>query len=268
MTTLAGWTLPQTPSGRSATVPPPPWHYSGEVIAVDFTADPKRVAELAPPGFTPRGDGGCTITFCDWASAADLDQRVKDDPAKGQYKEAFITLLGSFDGRRAGRVPYIWVDSELSLLRGLIQGFPKKLGQVHMTRPVDIGRGGARKAPGERFAAHVSSLGRRLATTAVTIREEAHDSGPSDGGAGPLIHTRLWPSLGDNAPAVHELSLVSVRDVENGRMWRGDATLEFGASEFEEVDLLAPRSVGSGWVYSTAFSVVGGKSLAIPGGGR
>lgn len=265
MTTLTGWTLPQTPTGRSATVPPPPWHYSGEVIAVDFTADPARVAELAPPGFEPRGDGGCTFYFCDWASAAERDPRVKEDPAKGQYKEAYLVLLGRFDGRRAGRVPYIWVDSELSLLRGLVQGFPKKLGEVHMTRPVELGRGGARKAPGERFAAHVSSLGRRLATASVTIRDEAKGTGPADGGHGPLIHTRHWPSLEGDTPAVHELSLVTVADVESGTIWRGDASLELGASEFEELDLLAPRAVGAGWVYSTAFSVVGGKTLAIGG---
>jgi acetoacetate decarboxylase len=264
LTTLSGWTLPQTPSGRSATVPAPPWHYSGEVIAVDFTADPARVAELLPPGFTAKGDGSCTLFFCDWASAAERDPRVKDDPAKGQYKEAYVVLHGRFDGRRAGRVPCIWVDSELSLLRGLIQGFPKKLGEVHMTRPVEIGRGGARKAPGERFAAHVSSLGRRLATASVTIREAAPGAQPG-GGGGPLIHTRHWPSLEGETPAIHELSLVSVTDVENGPMWRGEATLEFGQSEFEELDLLAPRSVGPGFVYSTAFSVVGGKTLPLGG---
>ncbi len=100
-------------------------------------ADPARVAELAPAGFTPRDDGSCTVFFCDWASAADRDPRVKDDPAKGQYKEAYIVLNGTFDGRPFGRVPFIWVDSELSLLRGQIQGFPKKFGQIHMTRPIE-----------------------------------------------------------------------------------------------------------------------------------
>ena len=88
--TLAGWTLPQTPTGRASTVPPPPWHYSGDIIAVDFTADPARVAELVPAGFSPRGDGSCTFFFCDWCSAADRDPRVKDDPIKGQYKEAYV----------------------------------------------------------------------------------------------------------------------------------------------------------------------------------
>jgi hypothetical protein len=258
---LVGWTLPQTPTGKSATVPPPPWHYSGDVIAVDFTTDPARVAELAPVGFTPRGDGSCSFFFCDWASAADSDPRVKDDPAKGQYKEAFVTLNGTFQGRPFGRVPFIWVNSELSLLRGLIQGFPKKLGDVCMTRAVDIGKGGARKAAGERFTAHVSSLGRRLATATVRLRETVTGALPA--GAGPQVHTRLWPSLADERPAVHELSLVTTTDVTFGSVWRGEATLELGASDFEELDLLAPRSVGAGWVYSMAFSVVGGMSLPI-----
>ena len=103
-----------------------------------------------PAGFSPRGDGSCTFFFCDWCSAADRDPRVKDDPIKGQYREAYVTLNGTFDGRPFGRVPYIWVDSELSLLRGQIQGFPKKLGDIHMTRAVDIGKGG--RAEGTRRA--------------------------------------------------------------------------------------------------------------------
>ena len=47
--TLTGWSLPQSATGRSALLPAPPWHYSGEVIAVDFSADPARAAELVPP---------------------------------------------------------------------------------------------------------------------------------------------------------------------------------------------------------------------------
>jgi acetoacetate decarboxylase len=258
---LKGWTLPLTATGRSSAVPPPPWHYSGDLIAVDFKADPARVAELVPAGFTPPADGSCTFFFCDWASAAEHDPRVKEDPAKGQYKEAFITLNGTFNDRPFGRVPYIWVDSELSLLRGLVQGFPKKLGDIYMTRPIEIGKGGARKAPGERFAAHVSSLGRRLATASVTLREAVTRKLPA--GAGPHVHTRLWPSLEHDEPAVHELSIVTTADVAFGQVWCGDATLELGASDFEEIDQLAPRSVGPGWVYPMAFSAVGGKTLPI-----
>ena len=90
--TLTGWTLPQSPTGRSSILPPPPWHYSGEVIAVDFTADPRVVDSLVPHGFTTAGDGSCSFVFCDWCSAADLDQRIQADPARGQYREAYLSV--------------------------------------------------------------------------------------------------------------------------------------------------------------------------------
>lgn len=264
--TLVGWTLPQSASGRAAMLPPPPWHYSGEAIAVDFTADAARTAELAPPGFEAAADGSCSFVFCDWSSAADLDPRIKDDPARGQYKEAYLVIHGTFEGKRAGRVPYIWVDSDLSLVRGLIQGFPKKFAQIAMTKPVELGRGGARKAPGERFAGHVASAGRRLVTASVTLDEVREKTYPK-GVAAPLVHTRLFPALGDGAPAVHELSRSTVTDFEVGAVWHGRADLELGASDLEEIDALQPTSVGDGWVLSLAFSVTGGTTTPLPANG-
>ena len=138
---LKGWTLPQTPSGKSSLLPPPPWHYSGEIISADFTAEPERIAELLPPGMEPMGDGSGSFVFADWCSAADNHPRIRDDPAMGQYHEAYCVLYGVFDEKKASRIPYIWVDSELSLIRGHIQGFPKKLGNIYMTRSVEFGKG-------------------------------------------------------------------------------------------------------------------------------
>ena len=123
------------------------------------------------PGMSPMGDGSGSFVFADWCSSADRDPRIGDDPAMGQYHEAYCVFYGLFEEKKVSRIPYIWVDSELSLIRGHVQGFPKKLGDIFMTRPVEIGRGGARKAIGSRFAAHVSQLGRRLVTLSVTLEE-------------------------------------------------------------------------------------------------
>ena len=254
--TLQGWTLPQSDTGRAAILTAPPWHYSGEIVAVDFTARADVVAALLPPEIEPAGDGSCTFVFADWCSASDADPRVRDDPARGQYKEAYVVCHGTLDGRPVGRVPFIWVDNDLSLVRGLIQGFPKKLGQIAMTRPVEVGQGGVRKAVGGRFAAHVSSLGRRLATAVVTLDEE-HERLFPRGIATPLVHTRLWPAVDGDAPAVHELSRGTIQGFELGRVFSGDAQLELGSSEFEELVRLAPVEVGRGFVHAAAFSVVG-----------
>ena len=255
--TLKGWTLPQSPTGKSSLLPPPPWHYSGEIISADFTADPDRVAELLPPGMTPMGDGSGSFVFADWCSAADHDPRIRDDPAMGQYREAYCVLYGLFEGKKVSRIPYIWVDSELSLIRGHVQGFPKKLGDVFMTRPVALGRGGVRKAAGSRFAAHVSALGRRLATLSVTIEGTVEKFYPPSV-ARPPLHTRLFPSIEGDAPSVYEFQRARIADFEIGAVFTGPATLEFGPSEYNEIDALGPLGVQQGYVHSMAFTVTGG----------
>jgi len=259
---LHGWTLPQSDTGRSSILTPPPWHYSGEIISVDFTAPPDVVAALLPPGIEPAGDGSASFVFADWSSASDADPRIRDDPGRGQYKEAYAVLYGTYDGKPVGRVPFIWVDNDLSLVRGLIQGFPKKLGQIAMTRPVELGEGGVRKDVGSRFSAHVSSLGRRLATLSVDLTEE-HEKLYPKGIATPLLHTRLWPSIEGDAPAVLELSRGTITGFKLGTVYSGPASLELGASDFEELDRLAPTSVGTGYVHAAAFSVTGGTAIPI-----
>jgi acetoacetate decarboxylase len=255
--TLRGWTLPQTATGRSSIVAPPPWHYSGEIIAVDFAVSVEAVRGLLPDGFTPVPEGTASVVFADWCSASDNDERVLADPAVGQYHEAYVVLHALRGDKRVGRVPFIWVDSELSLLRGQIQGFPKKLGQIAMTRPVALGRGGVRKMDGSRFAAHATAHGRRVLTTSVTVQGVAER--PPRAATLPLVHTRLFPAVDKAAPAVRELQLGTIADFECGMIHWGPATLEIGTTEYEELELLKPVSVGSGYVFSMAFTVTGGK---------
>jgi hypothetical protein len=255
--TLKGWTLPQTATGRSSVVAPPPWHYSGEIIAVDFAVSPEKVAALLPEGMKPVPEGTASVVFADWCSASDSDERVLADPGVGQYHEAYVVLHAVRGDKKVGRVPFIWVDSELSLLRGQIQGFPKKMGQIAMTRPVELGRGGVRKQKGSRFAAHAASHGRRVLTTSVTI-ETTSERLPRAATL-PLVHTRLFPSIDRPGPAVHELQLGAIAGFECGTVFTGGATLEIGGTEFEELDLLAPVSVGPGYVFSMAFTVTGGR---------
>jgi acetoacetate decarboxylase len=254
---LQGWTLPQTPTGRSSIVAPPPWHYSGEIIAVDFNASPDAIAALLPNGLAPTPGGDASVVFADWCSSSDNDDRVIADPAIGQYREAYIVLHAVRGDKKVGRVPFIWVDSELSLLRGQIQGFPKKLGQIAMTRPVALGRGGVRKEEGSLFAAHASSHGRRVLTASVRL-ETKTDRIPRAATL-PLVHTRLFPSIDGDKPAVHELQLGTIANFETAGIYSGSAHLELGATEYEELAPLGPVKVGAGHVFSLAFSVLGGK---------
>ena len=257
MTRLQGFTLPQSSTGRSSVVAPPPWHYSGEIIAVDFTAPRDAVAALLPDGFEPAPDGAASVVFADWCSSSDHDPRVLADPAIGQYREAYVVLHAARADKRVGRVAFIWVDSELSLLRGQIQGFPKKLGQIAMTRPIALGRGGVRKQAGSRFIAHATSHGRRVLSASVTLERTAERVPRAL--SLPLAHTRLFPAIDRPEPAVHELAFGTIAGFEHGPVFTGPATLELGATEYEELAPLGPVAVGSGYTFELAFSVLGGK---------
>lgn len=254
---LQGWTLPQSATGRSSIVAPPPWHYSGEIIAVDFNAAPDAVAALLPDGLEPTPDGAASVVFADWCSASDNDERVLADPGVGQYHEAYIVLHASRGDKKVGRVPFIWVDSELSLLRGQIQGFPKKLGQIAMTKPVLLGRGGVRKDKGSTFTAHATSHGRRVVTASVAI--EGTSERLPRAATLPLIHTRLFPSIDRPEPSVSEFQFGAIANFECGTIYTGPGQLALGATEYEEIASLGPVKVGAGYVFSMAFSVVGGK---------
>jgi acetoacetate decarboxylase len=61
--TLQGWSLPLSPGGTASLVPPPPWHFSGEALGIDFLADPDAVAAVLPEGLEPVGDGSCSFVF-------------------------------------------------------------------------------------------------------------------------------------------------------------------------------------------------------------
>lgn len=254
--TLSGWTLPQSPTGRSALLVPPPWHYSGDLFVVGITVDPGAAQAFMPPGLVADPDGRATITFADWRSSADHDDRIGGDPAIGQYHEAFWTLNATRGDQPVGRVPFIYVDSELSLIRGHIQGFPKKLADVAMSRAVTVGRGGPRLEPGGRFTGHVSRHGHRLLQATISLDDLDQ---PGAAGGGQLVHTRLFPSIDLDAPAaVHELTTVTSSDFELGAAFTGTAEVHVGDSPFDEVALLRPTSVDRGTVMSFAFSVVGG----------
>ena len=254
---LQGWSLPLSPGGTASLVPPPPWHFSGEALGVDFLADPATVAAVLPSGLEPVGDGSCSFVFCEWSSAADDDPRVIADPARGQYREAYLSVNALLDGRKVARVPYIWVDNDLSFARGHIQGFPKKMGTVAITHAVRVGRGGPRVEPGARFAGHASSLGQKLVAGALTLEGPAEDGFVPKALRLPVWHTRFVPDLAGGDPLVHDLARNLVTGFECADVWQGSGELELFDSDFEEHTALAPVEVTGGFRCAVAFTITG-----------
>jgi len=257
MSALRGYTVPRTPTGLASLVPPPPWHYVGDFLVVDFHADPQDAVSLLPEGLDPHPDAGrCAAVFADWQScSADGDELL--DPARSHYKECYLVVNALLDGQEVTTCTFIWVDQDFAMARGWIQGFPKKLGEVWMTRTFNLPtRAAPALAPGSRFGATCSARGRQIATARVTLRE------PSASGSvhtdPPIVNVRHFPRLAagrHDDPQVHELVRSRSRDRSVSEIWEGDAELELFDAPGEEHTLLRPVSVGRGYRFTFGYTV-------------
>ena len=255
---LQGYTAPRTPSGGSSLVPTPPWHFAGDMLVVEFWADPAAVAGLLPDGLTaPEDSGRMAAIFVEWQSCSD-DQSELIDPSRSQYREFLVTISARYGDRAVGYCPYIWVDRDFSMYRGWIQGFPKKYGTVGITRAIGVNATASPGlAPGSRFGARASAHDRALAAATVTLEHTTDTLSPHF--AVPAVNVRHFPRLQADRhddPAVHELVgvLTDARAV-SPEIWEGSATLEFFENAGEELIDLAPVRVGRGFRFSYAYSI-------------
>ncbi len=252
---LQGYTLPRTPGGTSSLAPRPPWHYAGDCLAVEFAAGADAIASLLPAPLLP-GGSRCAAYFVDWQFASDEGGEPLD-PVVSQYKESLFLISARFGDEPVAFCPFIWVDQDMALMRGLIQGWPKQMGSTWITRSHPFAtRAAVQHGPGGRFGASLAVRDRRLADAQVTLREPV-DTLPQPSFA-QAVNVRLFPELArglHDRPRIHELVRLKSRDVRIGPVMRGEATLQIHDHPTLELSLLRPIAVGAGYRFSFALTV-------------
>jgi enduracididine biosynthesis enzyme MppR len=260
-----GYSLPLSPSGGAAMLTPPPWHFAGEILMVDYRVDPDAAAAFLPPGLSLGADpGAAAAVFAQWQWCSDSGAELAD-PVRCQFGEFLIFLACEFDGRPMARCPYAWVDRPVPMLRGWLQGMPKQFGDLHQTRAMPVGRAGPRLAPGGRFDGTLSVHGRRVVEATVKLSAKLDE--PPALHTVPLAHTRVLPNWLAAEEPVLQLVASEVRNVEFSEIWTGDAELRLfdePGPGLEELARLAPTEVGAGHVFSYAETLHGGR-LLTPG---
>lgn len=252
---LKGYTLPRTPKGSSSLAPMPPWHYAGTCLAVEYEAEPEAVRSFLPEGLdysSPR----CAVYFVEWQSASETGEELLD-PVRSQYRETIFLISAAFEGSGCAYCPFIWVDQDVSLMRGLAQGWPKQIGSTWITRSYDLpSKATPVRGPGGKFGATLTVKDRRMVEAVVTLREQTSQlPSPSFAGA---VNTRHFPELvagRHNLPAVYELVQLKSHDVHISPIWKGDAELRIFDNPYLELPDLRPVNVMAGYRFDCALTV-------------
>jgi acetoacetate decarboxylase len=256
-----GFFYPRSASGQASLLPPPPWHYSGDLLTVEFRTDPARVAELLPAPLKPAAEdpGAVALIWADWQSCGGTQAELLD-PVRAQYKEAFAVVRCSFEGRTYSRCIYIWVDKDFALLRGIHQGYPKKLGSIHMTRSHPFAPA-PQVATGGRFGATLAANDRRLAEAVIALTEPAERNGFVNGH--PMAHHRWLPAIDGKGDAHAELIESTAAKFEGGQPWRAKVDhFELFQSPTEELARLEVREMIGAYYRQIGVVWNGGRSLA------
>lgn len=260
MSASASFTAPFTASGRAAIVPPPPWHYAGWLLNVGMRFDPLRGAEIIPAELGRLTGKGC-VHFADWQ--ATTDGRELLDPVYAQYRETIVIAeIERPDGALFNYCPFIWVDQDISLVRGLLQGWPKKFGTTHLTRALPLDHVAA--APlrvGSRFGASLSVKDRRLMEAALTL------TGRPGAALGFLANRTIgavgWPDLTRPGECPEPRWLLPDIQGKVASDWHeAEASLNVLPHPVEELSLLGAieaTAASVGWV---GITVVGARPLA------
>lgn len=260
-TGLHGFLPPLTPRGASALVPEMPWHYSGTLLTAEYLTDPENVRALLPPeiDLAPEHPGAVAIIWADWQSCSESGLELLD-PARSQYLEAFVVVRCSYRGTVYSRCVAIWVTTDFAIGRGWFQGYPKKLGSVHVTRLFNHGRATPRLQAGSRLGASLAAYDHRLASLVVTLEEPSETNGFVNGH--PMLHSRFMPSIQQGqGMSLDQLITMSVIDADLGPAWRGDAELALADSPWDELGSILPVGEMLGGYYRELGVTFAGGSL-------
>jgi hypothetical protein len=261
---LKGFTAPRSLLGAAALVPSPPWHFAGDVLAVEFWNDPDVSVDTLPTGVELDREclGHSVALFTDYQFTAQNDEYL--DPARHQCRGFSVLLDAIWKGTRIAWCPYCYVDNDAELMRGWIQGYPRKLGTVHQTRTfAAAGAASAPLAQDSSFSACMSAHGRLLAQARVTLREKAERLvGLLDR---QIVGRRYFPRLSagmHDKPAVDELVRSISEHLLITNIWIGAGELNFPEAYGEELEVLGPLKVGRGYRFSFSYSVTDIEILA------
>ena len=239
--------------GPTSAVEKGPWHYGADYISVYFRGDPLSLKKLIAPPFVI-DDGMCTAYVCEIISVADSGaDMVASRPDRTIYQEAAVGVKCRFRERPGIFFPVMWVTTEWSLLRGILNGYQKRLAdRISMTKLHPLNPGLKPISPGAKFGGFcVKGPGQTLS---LEVKVEKAGS-PSDlPSFGATYGVRRFPVTGAGQEGVDEPVEILKSSSRVSEVWTGTGSVN---TELE-VGEIKPLY---GAVYRSGFTISGSRSL-------
>ncbi len=243
---------PLVPGAHSA-IERGPWHYGADYVTVYFEGDSAMLSKLVPKPFEV-ADGGCMAYVCEIVSVSDGGaDLVATDPDRTLYQEAAIGIKCRFKEKPGLYFPVMWVNTEWSLMRGLLNGYQKRLAdRIALTKLHPLNPGLKPVVAGSRLGGFCMKGASRVLSVSVAAERPGT---PSDLPAfGSTFGRRAFPRTGDSQGEVDEAVEIVKSNSRVADVWLGSGRVETVLPVGE------PRSTG-GAVYRTGFTISGSRVL-------
>jgi len=239
--------------GPTSAIERGPWHYGADYITVYFRGEQKSLKALVPRPFEV-GDGLCMAYVCEIVSVSGSDpELVVSRPDRTLYFEAAVGVKCGFRGRQGVFFPVMWVTTEWSLLRGLLNGYQKRLAdRISMTKLHPLNPGLKEVARGSRYGGFcVKGPGETLSLEVTVERQGVPSDLPSFGAT---FGMRRFPRTDDSQGSVGEPVEMVKSNSRVTDVWLGSGSLR---TELD-VGRIEPLS---GAIYRSGFTISGSKAL-------
>jgi acetoacetate decarboxylase len=251
------FSLPFTRSGNSSIIPPPPWIYGIETIASHVIFDKNSLIEFIPePLEIVDGEGWIYIANIISVSNEKWNL-LYEDPELTQYMEGAIAIKVKYNNGIYTYFPFMWVDKDWPLFRGLLMGYPKKIAKVSMSKFNPILENYSGPKENVKVGGYVSRNGDKLIKLIINLKEKVNKL-PFP--FGPIVQFRRFPAVVEGND-VFELVQVIASDSKVDNIWYGDCTVELRGGINDEVDKFKIEKILGGYYYNWYLKQLGTKVL-------
>jgi len=240
--------------GDSSAIEPGPWHYGADYVAVYFDGEPDRLRQFVPEPFDLDGRG-CIAYVCEIVSVSDSRRNmISSQPDRTIYYEAAVGIRSSFEGRRGVYFPIMWVTTEWALMRGILNGYQKRLAdKIAMTKLHPLNPGVPPIGRGTELSGFCVKGSERPLSVRVKVDRKGSPEDLQSFAA--TFGMRMFPKTEQSQGSVAEAVEVLKWNAKVSDVWLGEGFLETALD-------LGKLKVTGGAVYRSGFTIAGSRVLA------